>query len=244
MPVDHQPRPWTTPVTPVVVERRFHQAAPYAAGGHRGIDLRIDPGGDVSAPCRGIVTFRGRVGGGPPTVTIACGALRATLQRVDPSVGRGATVRRGQTVGTASARALDLSTRRRDGSYLDPLPLLGAGSTRIPAAPVTRRAAPPERRKPSRLRPAHLPAGSLIWPAGSDSVAWHGQRPGRRSAPDQAAGSRSSAHSAADRTLVFGAAGAVAFATVAALGGLGARMRRRHRDRPVRRRAHLVGVRR
>lgn len=55
--------PWQPPVAPIVVERPFAApAGPYAPG-HRGVDLRADPGSIVRAPAPGVVRVAGRVAG-------------------------------------------------------------------------------------------------------------------------------------------------------------------------------------
>lgn len=55
--------PWRPPVTPVVVERPFAApTGPYAPG-HRGVDLRADPGSIVRAPAPGVVRVAGPVAG-------------------------------------------------------------------------------------------------------------------------------------------------------------------------------------
>ncbi len=248
MPLDHQPARWMPPVAPVEVERRFREVAPYAAGGHRGIDLAAAPGSAVRAPCRGVVTFRGRVAGGAPTLTVDCGHLRATLQRVEPSVGVRAQVRAGAVIGAATGDAVDLSARRGDGSYLDPLALLRAAPPRT-VPPFAGRPHTLERRTPPRLRPAHLPAGSLISPAGSDSAAWHGPRPGRRSVPSQVAESRPSRATPAtppsvDRWLASAAGAAMACSVLAGLAAAMTTQQGRRRRRRLMRRPHLVGLRR
>lgn len=54
---------WQPPVTPIVVERPFTApAGPYAPG-HRGVDLRVNPGSIVRAPAPGVVRVAGRVAG-------------------------------------------------------------------------------------------------------------------------------------------------------------------------------------
>lgn len=146
-------------MAPVVVVRRFHEVPAYGAGGHRGIDLQARAGATVRTPCGGTVTFRGSVAGGPPTVTIDCGALRATLQRVRASAGPGRTVARGDAIGVATGTAIDLSARTPAGNYRDPLPLLDR--SRAPAAPpaIARRVARPARLAPRALvDPPPIPA--------------------------------------------------------------------------------------
>ena len=176
---DEPPRPWRAPTTPVVVVRAFRPGVPYAAGGHRGIDLRARRGAAVGSPCAGVVTFRGRVAGGPPTVTVSCGALRATLQRVAPAVWVGQAVGPGAALGVATQAVVDLSARRADGSYVDPAHLIGGGGARV-APPVGR---PAGRRGGGRSRPAkvvaapaRLSADALVSPhPGASAVAPRGR---------------------------------------------------------------------
>lgn len=166
-----QPPPvvWTAPVSPMRIVREYRPVAPYAAGGHRGIDLRARPGQPVRSPCRGIVAFRGAVAGGPPTVTIRCGKLRATVQRVRPSVVRGAAVVSGGAIGSAAGEAVDLSARESDGTYLDPAALLRRSEPHAPPVAVPRRPGAPTRR-------THLPARvvdrALVTPRGAPAPSW------------------------------------------------------------------------
>lgn len=161
------PAIWNAPVTPLRVVRAFRPGTPYAAGGHRGIDLRARPGAPVRAPCGGVVTFRGAVGGGPPTVTIRCGALRATLQRVRPTVVRGEAVVAGATVGVAADAAVDLSARQADDTYLDPAALLTPASPRVPPALGPRRPSMPT---PRAQHPARVADRALVTPEGAPSA--------------------------------------------------------------------------
>ncbi len=160
------PPPWHAPVSPVAIVRAYREVPPFLPGGHRGIDLRAIPGGAVRAPCAGRVSFRGAVAGGPPTITIDCGALRATLQRVAPAVGLGEAVGRGARIGSATEAALDLSARRADGSYLDPATLLAVH--RSPGSPVvTRRTGRPRSPRPGlpklrASRPAKIADRALV----------------------------------------------------------------------------------
>jgi hypothetical protein len=211
MPAVAAPPPWISPVTPVVVERRFRMVARYGAGGHRGIDLAVEPGDRVRAPCGGRVTFRGRVAGGPQTVTLVCQDLRATLQRVAPaaSVVSGASLRRGSTLGVALGTAVDLSARSADGEYLDPLPLLAAAQRHRVPPTGARRARRPSRPGPSHTRPAQLPEGALLLPTGVGAPAFSAEaRSGHRARAGQAGarphGPRAGTEAAVDWPLAIG----------------------------------------
>jgi hypothetical protein len=183
------PKPWQSPVSPVVVERRYRDAAPYMAGARRTVRLRASPGQLVAAPCTGAVSFRGAVAGSPPLVTLRCasGDLRATVQGVRAVRGRGALIERGDGLGPATGRAVGLSARGADGLYLDPLPLLGSGRRRLP--PLVAGPRPRSRNPLGTSRPAHLPAGAFVVPAGGESVAGAGARSGHRSPAGPAADS-------------------------------------------------------
>ncbi|MBJ7471398.1 MAG: M23 family metallopeptidase [Solirubrobacteraceae bacterium] len=156
---------WRAPVAPAVIVRRFHEVAPFAPGGHRGLDLHTAVGQRVGAPCAGRVIFQGAVAGGPPTVTISCGALRATVQRVSPSVVAGQRVGRGARIGAATQGALDLSARRADGSYVDPARLLAVRGRISPPVGAIRpvgRGGRPALPVPQPSRPVRLADRALV----------------------------------------------------------------------------------
>lgn len=163
------PAIWHAPIAPIRVTRTFRPGAPYTAGGHRGIDLRAEPGQVVRAPCDGVVTFRGAVAGGPPTVTLRCGTLRATLQRVRPSLSVGQAVDAGDRIGRSSGHAIDLSARRADDAYLDPAELLRGADRRVAPPMTTRRPSAPT---PRAQHPAQLADRALVTPrsAPADAV--------------------------------------------------------------------------
>jgi hypothetical protein len=246
MVAEHPPKPWLPPVAPLIVERRFREVAPYAAGGRRTVRMRSEVGKSVAAPCTGVVTFRGAVAGSPPLVTVRCAdGLRATVQGVRATSGRGSAVERGLRLGSATGTSVGLSARRADGTYLDPLRLLGEARRHLPAPLLPR----PARRstKLGAPRPAHLPASAFAVPAGSDSVAGAGARSGHRSPAGPAAvsdfGSRATA--SADRAvdLPLTVAGASVLLAAAVAGGVARRKRGTDRARSSRR-AELVGARR
>lgn len=247
MPVDQPSRPWLPPLSPVVVERRYVASAPFAAGGRRSVRLRSPVGGAVRSPCTGVVSFRGSVAGSPPTVTVACGALRATLRWVRSPVRRGQLVGRGGPLGVATGPSIGLSARHADGSYLDPLPLLGAAARRRvppPMVSVRRRPGSQAARQPvpRAVRPVHLPAAAYALAAGSGSVAASGARPGRRSSAGAVAVfAPPPTARPVDWPLTVAGVGAV----VAAVGGSAVMALRRRRPRTGQSvPGHLIGARR
>src|SRR5690349_18481389 len=145
-------------------------ARPYAAGQHRGVDLRARPGTVVRSACAGRVRFAGRVGRHGGVVSVRCGALDATyLELGAVAVRRGRGVAAGQRLGAVGpAVHLHLGAREAAGArrYLDPLRLLGTprGPSLGPAPdalPPVRRARPPAAARPAGVRalaPRSVPA--------------------------------------------------------------------------------------
>lgn len=161
--------------------------SPYAPAGayagHWGVDYAAEVGQVVRAPVSGRVTFAGSVAG-MRTVTIEpVSGLKVSvsyLSRVD--VATGATVARGSPVGLAGTphgRAGVHMSVRVEGSYVDPMSLMGCRQTDIsralrlvtPPAPYPRHRANrnprwdfrPDPRRPSaygRVRPAPTRARS------------------------------------------------------------------------------------
>jgi murein DD-endopeptidase MepM/ murein hydrolase activator NlpD len=114
-----------------VVSRPFDApAGPYAPG-HRGVDLRGEPGLAVQAAGGGVVAFAGRVAGRPVVSIDHAGGLRTTYEPVEPSVAAGQVVSRGSPIGTLAAGHANCVAAaclhwglRRGEAYLDPLGLL------------------------------------------------------------------------------------------------------------------------
>ncbi|MBO3663997.1 murein hydrolase activator EnvC family protein [Microbacterium stercoris] len=110
-------RPWTAPA---------HAYAP----GHRGIDLKAEPGAEALAPAGGVIAFRGRVVDRPLVTIDHGGGLVTTLEPVASELSPGDVVHRGQVVGRVAAGghveagALHLGVRL-DGEYVNPMLLLG-----------------------------------------------------------------------------------------------------------------------
>jgi murein DD-endopeptidase MepM/ murein hydrolase activator NlpD len=163
---------WRMPLPRAVVVGAFsfEQAAPYAGGRRRGIDLRGAPGAPVVAACAGVVTYAGRVPGWGRGVSLRCGGLVATeLGLASTSVVRGARLWPGATVGRlGSGGLLRLGARRvgvRQG-YVDPLGLLSRGERFAPPA-VAPRGRPASRLRSRSTPPANRHAGTAVAPATS-----------------------------------------------------------------------------
>lgn len=98
--------------------------------GHRGVDLRVVPGGRVLSPATGVVTFAGDVAGRGVVVVTHPDGRRSSLEPVTPGVAAGARVLPGSPLGTtdgahagAPGPALHWGVREGD-RYLDPWALL------------------------------------------------------------------------------------------------------------------------
>lgn len=122
---------WLWPLARSRLEREFQAPAHRYGAGHRGIDLRADPGAAIRAPAPGIVAFAGRVAG-RGVLTIDHGAgLVTTLEPVETRLAPGTAVDRGDSVaalsvgGHSAPGALHFGVRL-DGEYINPLLLLGA----------------------------------------------------------------------------------------------------------------------
>jgi murein DD-endopeptidase MepM/ murein hydrolase activator NlpD len=107
--------------------------------GHRGVDLWLDEGAEVTSPGDGVITFAGDVAGRGVVVILHPSGLRSTLEPVAPSVAMGQDVRRGAVVGTLEAVGSHCAPRecvhwgvRRGEDYIDPLDVLeGFGPIRL-----------------------------------------------------------------------------------------------------------------
>ncbi|MYR05928.1 peptidoglycan DD-metalloendopeptidase family protein [Gordonia sp. SID5947] len=141
---------------PAAVVRGFDPPELRWQPGHRGVDLSTSPGAAIRAAGPGTVQFAGVVAGRPVVSIHHADGLITTYEPVRPSVRAGATVRRGQTIGTVSAghegcsapACLHWGARRgkgRSAVYLNPLALIGA--LRVRLKPV------------DGVRPVDVPAG-------------------------------------------------------------------------------------
>lgn len=125
--------PWQPPVAPIVVERPFAApTGPYAPG-HRGVDLRADPGSIVRAPAPGVVRVAGRVAGKAvvsiehPHRILGRVGWRTTYEGVLARVDVGDDVRAGDPLGVVIAHAHARGFHwglKNGGVYADPMLLL------------------------------------------------------------------------------------------------------------------------
>jgi murein DD-endopeptidase MepM/ murein hydrolase activator NlpD len=160
---------WLRPVSGRIVGTfSLSPADPYAAGQRRGIVLSATPGEAVRSACPGRVAFAGPVGRAGPTVSVRCGALRATYQGLeDIGIEEGEAVGAGQAIGRAAETgALHLGARRGP-AYVDPATLLAEAVPRLGPAPLPRRVPPSAvPRRPGRHRarrpPTTAPATPLL----------------------------------------------------------------------------------
>lgn len=165
---------WLRPVPgPVVAPFSFSVADPYEAGRRRGIVLAAAPGERVRAACSGRVVFAGPVGRSGPTISVQCGALRATYQGIaDVGVEAGQTVRRGEPI-AAAAGPLHLGARAGQNRYLDPATLLAGSAPPLGPAPPGRARRPPPPVLP-RAVPRPRPRASPSAPSPAPILAWVG----------------------------------------------------------------------
>ena len=157
-------------------------ADPFAAGQHRGADLRAAPGAPVRAACGGRVGVAGRVGSSGRLVTVRCGRWRVThMPLATIGVRAGAVIARGARLGTVGRSddhaGLHLGVRREDRrfGYIDPVPLFAAPPPVPPPAlprrvhrprpPIATRTPPTPRTAPARRVAAARPGGLAPWPA-------------------------------------------------------------------------------
>ena len=180
--------PWRWPVRGRVVGSfTLSPDAPYAAGQRRGIAIRASPGSPVVSACAGRVIFAGSVGRAGPTLSVLCGAVRASYQGLRAiAVRHGAIVLPGAPVGVVGAAGvLHLGARVQRGArgplrYTDPARLLGDPARPLP--PLGRAPRPglwPSR--PNAPRPLLRPSpvvirdrGPQARPTRAPAVAWLG----------------------------------------------------------------------
>ena len=121
------------PVPGPVVAPFDPPAVPWGRG-NRGVDLATRPGEAVGAAGGGVVTFAGVVAGARHVTVAHRDGLRTTYSFLaEVRVVAGQPVVAGQVVGTAGA-LLHWGVRDPDGTYLDPMSLLGrpAGAVLVP----------------------------------------------------------------------------------------------------------------
>jgi hypothetical protein len=125
---DHDELHWPLSPGPVVI--RGFVLGPYPwSPGHRGVDLRADPGQEVLAAASGTVSFAGPVAGREVVSLLHDSGIRTTYEPVHPVVRAGDRVRAGQPLGTVSrGHRADLTCLHWGAlladHYLDPLALM------------------------------------------------------------------------------------------------------------------------
>lgn len=124
---------------PARVLRPFRAPASRYGPGHRGVDLAAPVAAVVRAAASGVVVFAGQVAGrGVVSIDHPVG-IRTTYEPVTASVKAGQHVVAGQSIGAltaghptcAPAVCLHWGARLPDGSYLDPMGLLGTLDVRL-----------------------------------------------------------------------------------------------------------------
>lgn len=126
-----------SPVVPVDVVHLFDRPPNPWDAGHRGIDLRAAPGGEVRSPGEGIVIFSGTVVNRPLVSIALDNGLRSAVEPVTGLVDKGMRVAQGEVIGTVaeSSAASHCAPEqcvhwglRRGEEYLNPLDwLVGLG---------------------------------------------------------------------------------------------------------------------
>ena len=133
-----QGRTFTSPVGDVLVVRAAAVPERPWLPGHRGVDLVVGPAGEIYAPAAGTISYTGFVVNRPViSVTHAPGVV-SSFEPVLGSVDLGASVERGQVLGTIDGAVPHCQQAcvhwgvRIDGQYVDPLDYLsGFGQVRL-----------------------------------------------------------------------------------------------------------------
>jgi murein DD-endopeptidase MepM/ murein hydrolase activator NlpD len=117
------------------VIRPFEPPANQFSAGHRGIDIAAPFGTPIRAPADGIVSFAGAVAGSLFISIDHAAGIRTSYSWVsDISVTKGQVVRAGEVIGKTgqghpgSDRTHLHFSVRLDGTYIDPMLLLGGGN--------------------------------------------------------------------------------------------------------------------
>ncbi|MEV7630957.1 peptidoglycan DD-metalloendopeptidase family protein [Microbacterium sp. NPDC089318] len=129
--------PWQWPVAGAhTVVEPFRAPAHEYGPGHRGMDVAVAEGAEVAAPAPGVVAFRGRVVD-RPLITIDHGDGHvSTWEPVSSALSPGDLVLTGDPIGAVASgghavRGTMHIGVRRDGAYINPMPLFGEVSRAI-----------------------------------------------------------------------------------------------------------------
>jgi murein DD-endopeptidase MepM/ murein hydrolase activator NlpD len=127
---------WPLQPTPEVVAGFDPPDSPYGSG-HRGVDLAGSVGQVVHTALAGTITYAGSLAG-RGVVVVDHGTTRTTYEPVSTSVPLGATVARGDPIGTLQLGGSHCFPRAclhwgwiEGETYLDPLRLVGSGPVRL-----------------------------------------------------------------------------------------------------------------
>ena len=174
---------WTWPADGPVLQPFSFDGDPYAAGLHRGIDVRGEAGASVRAPASGTVTFAGTVPGGGRTVTITTpGGYAVTIVHLGTvGVAARSTIVEGAAVGTIGPSGdvehaepyvhLGLRIASDPQGYVDPALVLPPRVAEEPAGDAT-----PAVGATESVEPAPAPVAGTAGPVG-------GAEPGPATAP-------------------------------------------------------------
>ncbi len=117
------------------VIRPFEEPANQYSAGHRGIDIAAPVGTAIRAPADGEVSFAGTVAGALFISIDHAGGIRTSYSWVSAiTVKKGQAVRAGEVIGSTgqghpgSDRTHLHFSVRLDGTYIDPMLLLGGGN--------------------------------------------------------------------------------------------------------------------
>ncbi|MFD9946991.1 murein hydrolase activator EnvC family protein [Nonomuraea sp. NPDC059023] len=129
---------WQWPLTDHGVVRRFAPPPAPWLSGHRGVDLRADPGAAVHAAGPGTIGYADQLAGRGVVTVHHPNGLRTTYLPVLPSVRAGQHVTTGTRIGTLQNLDPPHCPQHclhwgllRERRYLDPLLLTGTGLVRL-----------------------------------------------------------------------------------------------------------------
>lgn len=126
---------WPTSSGVAGLIRAFQPPLHQYGAGHRGVDLEVTDGQQITAPASGVVLFKGLVARIPTLVLDHGGGLRSTYQPVTTVLKVGEMVEMGAVIGviTKGGRHCQLRTClhfgvRNSAGYLDPVKMIRQNS--------------------------------------------------------------------------------------------------------------------
>lgn len=122
---------WPTVSGQTAIIRPFQAPLRRFGPGHRGIDLPLAPGEQITAPASGVISFSGWVARTPTLVIDHGGGLRSTFQPVTSTLKVGADVKPGAVIGVLATTVGHCAPNsclhwgvRNSAGYLDPFRLI------------------------------------------------------------------------------------------------------------------------